>query len=424
MASFSCSSISYTTATPYNSPAANLTSCPTSTSEHSQTEVGGDLYLRTGSLTNSSRQQTLYRHVSIGSIQFHLDHEHITLRSKKLGSGAYGVVARIYNISTGVFDAIKRIIDPFSNPIETRRLSRELRILKKCNHPLILKLKDYYISPPSDDPQVTPDYYLLTEAFPSNLHKVTQSKQQFDKTHIKFFAYQLLCAIKYLHSASILHRDLKPSNILVNQNCEIRIADFGLSREAEDEELTQYVVTRWYRAPEIMLCNGIYSKAIDIWSIGCILAELLTKEPLFPGTDYISQLTLIIKLLGSPSEEDLSFVTNCRALKFLSQFQGERGSFAEFRKKLPSDTPPELFDLLRRLLTFNPEKRITAAEALEHPYFFDFRDPALEVVAEKPIKISNEINSLSKFLLEFPSKYFNREQYPQIFEASESKGSF
>jgi mitogen-activated protein kinase 1/3 len=116
---------------------------------------------------------------------------------------------------------------------------------------------------------------------------------------VQYFLYQLLWGLKYVHSANVLHRDLKPSNLLVNANCDLKIADFGLARTTSDTNfMTEYVVTRWYRAPELLLNCSEYTEAIDVWSVGCIFMELLNRKPLFPGKDYVQQLVLITEVLS------------------------------------------------------------------------------------------------------------------------------
>jgi mitogen-activated protein kinase 1/3 len=132
-------------------------------------------------------------------------------------------------------------------------------------------------------------------------------------THLQYFIYQTLRALKALHSADVIHRDLKPSNLLLNANCDLKVCDFGLARSVKTAEpsgtetgfMTEYVATRWYRAPEIMLTFKQYTKAIDVWSVGCILAEMLSGKPLFPGRDYHHQLTLILDVLGNISIVDV-----------------------------------------------------------------------------------------------------------------------
>lgn len=202
----------------------------------------------------------------------------------------------------------------------------------------------------------------------TDLHRVIYSKQILSDEHIKFFVYQTLCALKYLHSAGVLHRDLKPSNLLLNSDCDLKICDFGLARGIEKDEitLTEYVVTRWYRAPEIMLACSRYTNAIDMWACGCIMAELFGRKPLFPGTDYIHQLQIIAETVGTPQGEDLDFITSEKALAFIKGMQ--QHEHINFTTLYPKGNPEGL-NLLDKMLQFNPNKRISVQEALAHPYF-------------------------------------------------------
>jgi mitogen-activated protein kinase 1/3 len=157
----------------------------------------------------------------------------------------------------------------------------------------------------------------------TDLYKIIKSNQELSDEHYKFIFYQICRALLFLHSANIIHRDIKPSNVLINEDCIIKLCDFGLSRNLKEGEfaLTEYVVTRYYRAPEVMLCSHNYSKSIDIWSAGCSFAELLSKNYLFPGDNYLSQIKLIIDALGSPSDEDIQFITNSHAKNYVLSFQ-------------------------------------------------------------------------------------------------------
>lgn len=174
--------------------------------------------------------------------------------------------------------------------------------------------------------------------------------------------YQALRGLKCIHSANVIHRDLKPSNLLVNSDCALKICDFGLARGIMQDndpptgELTEYVVTRWYRAPEIMLACRKYEKAIDIWALGCIFAELLGRKPLFPGDNYIHQLKLIVDVLGNPIEEDTKFITSEKALKFINGLPKKAAT--NFQSMFPKANPLAI-DLLTKMLTFNPSKRYT-----------------------------------------------------------------
>lgn len=157
----------------------------------------------------------------------------------------------------------------------------------------------------------------------TDLFKIIKSQQNLSSDHFKFILYQLLRAVLYLHSADIIHRDIKPSNVLISEDCTIKLCDFGLSRGINSSlktDLTEYVVTRFYRAPEIMLCSHNYTKAIDVWSIGCTFGELLSQYYLFPGNNYLDQIKVIIDKLGSISDEDLDFIQNDQARNFVKGF--------------------------------------------------------------------------------------------------------
>uniref|UniRef100_A0A2K5U104 mitogen-activated protein kinase n=1 Tax=Macaca fascicularis TaxID=9541 RepID=A0A2K5U104_MACFA len=183
---------------------------------------------------------------------------------------------------------------------------------------------------------------------------------------------------QYIHSAGIIHRDLKPSNVAVNEDCELRILDFGLARQA-DEEMTGYVATRWYRAPEIMLNWMHYNQTVDIWSVGCIMAELLQGKALFPGSDYIDQLKRIMEVVGTPSPEVLAKISSEHARTYIQSLPPMP------QKDLSSifhGANPLAIDLLGRMLVLDSDQRVSAAEALAHAYFSQYHDPEDEPEAE------------------------------------------
>nr|KAF6496290.1 mitogen-activated protein kinase 11 [Rousettus aegyptiacus] len=196
--------------------------------------------------------------------------------------------------------------------------------------------------------------------------------------HVQFLVYQLLRGLKYIHSAGIIHRDLKPSNVAVNEDCELRILDFGLARQA-DEEMTGYVATRWYRAPEIMLNWMHYNQTVDIWSVGCIMAELLQGKALFPGGDYIDQLKRIMEVVGTPSPEVLAKMTSEHARTYVQSLPPvpQKDLRSIFR-----GANPLAVDLLGRMLVLDSDQRVSAAEALGHAYFSQYHDPDDEPEAE------------------------------------------
>lgn len=217
-----------------------------------------------------------------------------------VGSGAYGVVISASDTEREKNVAIKMVPKAFSDEIDAKRILREIKLLKHFQHDNIVSLID--MMPPNVSClENFNDVYLVTDLMETDLHRIIYSKQKLSSDHVQYFIYQLLRGLKYIHSCKVLHRDLKPSNLLVNSNCDLKICDFGLARgidfpmddgRAETMLLTEYVVTRWYRAPEIMLACHEYSFPVDVWSVGCIFAELILRKPLFPGDDYIDQVRL------------------------------------------------------------------------------------------------------------------------------------
>lgn len=219
--------------------------------------------------------------------------------TRVIGSGAYGVVISAHDTHLNSNVAIKMVPKAFQDEIDAKRILREIKLLKHLKHENIVGIVD--MMPPMmryvDDFN---DVYIVSELMETDLYRIIYSKQSLSLDHVQYFIYQVLRALKYIHSANVLHRDLKPSNLLVNSNCDLKVCDFGLARGILDSEqmrdttkrplLTEYVVTRWYRAPEIMLACHEYDKPVDVWSTGCILAELLARKPFFPGEDYIDQV--------------------------------------------------------------------------------------------------------------------------------------
>lgn len=211
-----------------------------------------------------------------------------------------------------------------------------------------------------------------------DMHQIIRLGQPLTDSHYQLFIYQVLCGLKYIHLADVLHRDLKPGNLLVNADCELKICDFGLARgfsedvEQNSQFMTEYVATRWYRAPEIMLSFSNYTKAIDIWSVGCILGELLGGKPLFRGKDYVDQLNQILMILGTPKEATLTKIGSVRAQNYVRSLPIMRR--VPFTELFPNANPLAL-DLLEKMLTLDPHQRITVEDALKHPYMSVWHDP-------------------------------------------------
>jgi mitogen-activated protein kinase 1/3 len=207
---------------------------------------------------------------------------------KVIGQGAYGVVCSAMDKLKNRKVAIKKVPNAFADLIDAKRIVREIKLLNFYNHENIVALLDV-LKPESRTG--FDDIYFVTDLMETDLHRVIYSQQDLTDDHVQYFMYQMLRGVLFIHSSSVIHRDLKPSNLLLNKNCDLKICDFGLARAlvAGNPEgiLTEYVVTRWYRAPEVILNASNYTKELDIWSVGCIMAELLGRTPLFPGNSFI-----------------------------------------------------------------------------------------------------------------------------------------
>lgn len=326
--------------------------------------------------------------------QFEIQSRYSLIRP--IGHGAYGVVISALDKKTGQKVAIKKISRAFEDPVDAKRILREIKLMKQFTHENIIRIID--IIPPPPSAEEFEDVYIVQDLMETDLHRIIYSRQPLTIDHIQYFIYQILRGLKYIHSANVLHRDLKPSNLLLRSNCDLKICDFGLARGIEDEAnggLTEYVVTRWYRAPEIMLACQEYTAAIDIWSVGCIFAELLARSPLFPGEDYIAQLRLICEKLGKPTDKDLDFVTSERARRFMNSLPNKAPApFTELFSAHKNEK--HALDLLHRMLEIHPKKRVTIEEALAHPFLESLHNVDDEPTHEKIFTFAFEHEDLSK----------------------------
>ncbi|KAF8311805.1 CMGC/MAPK/P38 protein kinase [Cantharellus anzutake] len=288
-----------------------------------------------------------------------------------VGMGEFNVNSSARDQLTESAVAIKKIMKPFGTPVLAKRTYRELKLLKHIQHENVRDL-----SPISCDRMLR---YFVTELLGTDLHRLLTSRP-LEKQFIQYFLYQILRGLKYVHSAGVVHRDLKPSNILVNENCDLKICDFGLAR-LQDPQMTGYVSTRYYRAPEIMLTWQKYDVAVDIWSTACIFAEMLEGKPLFPGKDHVNQFSIITELLGTPPDDVIESIASENTLRFVQSLpKRER---VPFRNKF-KNTDEDALDLLEKMLVFDPHKRINATEALSHSYVAPYHDPTDEPVAAEP----------------------------------------
>ncbi|XP_055760963.1 mitogen-activated protein kinase 11-like isoform X1 [Salvelinus fontinalis] len=321
-----------------------------------------------------------------------------------VGSGAYGSVCSAYDVRLRQKVAVKKLSRPFQSLIHSRRSYRELRLLKHMKHENVIGLLDVFS--PAASLEDFHEVYLVTNLMGADLNNIVKFQRLSDE-HVQFLIYQLLRGLKYIHSAGLIHRDLKPSNVAVNEDCELRvrpvtqppnssdnhnitspplgngyhhdnlclslpqILDFGLARQTDDE-MTGYVATRWYRAPEIMLNWMHYNQTVDIWSVGCIMGELLKGKVLFPGNDYIDQLKRIMEVVGTPTPDLLQKISSEHAQKYIQSlpFMPQQDLEKIFR-----GANPMAVDLLKRMLVLDCDGRISASEALSHPYFSQYHDP-------------------------------------------------
>uniref|UniRef100_F7GDW7 Mitogen-activated protein kinase 15 n=1 Tax=Callithrix jacchus TaxID=9483 RepID=F7GDW7_CALJA len=309
------------------------------------------------------------------------------LLRRRLGKGAYGIVWKAVDRRTGEVVAIKKIFDAFRDKTDAQRTFREITLLQEFGeHPNIISLLDVIRA------QNDRDIYLVFECMETDLNAVIRKGGLLQDVHVRCIFSQLLRATRFLHSGHIVHRDQKPSNVLLDANCTVKLCDFGLARSLRDlpegpegQALTEYVATRWYRAPEVLLSSHRYTLGVDMWSLGCILAEMLRGKPLFPGTSTLHQLELILETIPPPSEEDLlALGSGCRASVLHHLGSRPRRTLDAL---LPPDTSPEALDLLRRLLVFAPDKRLSATQALQHPYLQRFHCSSDEWARKEDVQL-------------------------------------
>ncbi|KAL5555056.1 hypothetical protein UlMin_037292 [Ulmus minor] len=282
---------------------------------------------------------------------------------EKIGEGTYGVVYKARDRLSNETIALKKIrLEQEDEGVPSTAI-REISLLKEMQHGNIVKLQDVVHSEKR--------LYLVFEYLDLDLKKHMDSSPEFakDPHQIKMFLYQILRGIAYCHSHRVLHRDLKPQNLLIDRRTNaLKLADFGLARAfgIPVRTFTHEVVTLWYRAPEILLGSRHYSTPVDVWSVGCIFAEMVNQRPLFPGDSEIDELFKIFRILGTPNEDTWPGVTSLPDFK---------SAFPKWPSKDLAAVVPNLpsagVDLLCRMLCLDPSKRITARSALEHEYFKD-----------------------------------------------------
>ncbi|KAF5477567.1 hypothetical protein F2P56_004193 [Juglans regia] len=290
------------------------------------------------------------------------------MAERVVGTGSFGVVFQAKCLETGEAVAIKKVLQ------DRRYKNRELQIMRGLDHPNVVQLKHCFFSTTDKD-----ELYLnlVLEYISETVYRVSKQyikmNQNMPIIYVQLYAYQICRALNYLHHVvGVCHRDIKPQNLLVNpHNHQLKICDFGSAKMlVPGEPNISYICSRYYRAPELIFGATEYTTAIDMWSVGCVLAELLLGQPLFPGEIGVDQLVEIIKILGTPTREEIK----CMNPNY-NEFKFPRIKAHPWHKIFHKRMPPEAVDLVSRLLQYSPSLRCTALEACTHPFFDDLRDP-------------------------------------------------
>jgi len=291
-----------------------------------------------------------------------------------VGQGVYGVACLARDTVADEECTIKKIEGIFEHLTAAKRTLRELRLLRHLRHENLMELRSVFLPGAKGDFE---DIYVISEIMETDLASILKGTQMLSDEQNQYLLYQILRGMKYVHSAAVIHRYLEPRNLLVNSRCDLRICDFGLAQVGFKDKgfqtcpMTEYVSKRWYRAPEV-LCSWVnYDSAIDVWSIGCVFAEMLVLRPLFPGGNSQRLLKLIVALLGTPSSEELDAIPSEQCRRFIDSMPYSEGKCRE----VFSEVPEETLDLLRMMLQFSPRNRATVPRALEHPYMGEFFCP-------------------------------------------------
>lgn len=294
-----------------------------------------------------------------------------------IGNGSFGIVYQATVIETGETVAIKKVLQ------DRRFKNRELQIMNMLNHPDVVNLKHCFYSKGDKD-----DIFLnlVMEYIPDTIHRTlrnhTKAKKLIPIMYTKVYMYQICRSIAYIHSLGICHRDIKPQNLLLNTKTHaVRLCDFGSAKIlVKGEANVSYICSRYYRAPELVFEATEYTTKIDVWSLGCVMAELLLGNPLFPGDSGVDQLIEIIKILGTPSKEEIKAMNpNHTAFKF-PQIRPH-----PWQKVFRNKASPASIDLVSKFLRYKPKERLDPFEALAHEFFDELREPDIQLPNGKPL---------------------------------------
>jgi len=295
-----------------------------------------------------------------------------------IGNGSFGVVYQATVIETGETVAIKKVLQ------DRRFKNRELQVMGMLDHPSVVSLKHCFYSKGEKPDDIFLN--LVMEYIPETIHRTlrnhTKAKKLIPIMYTKVYMYQVCRAIAYIHSLGICHRDIKPQNLLLNTRThDVKLCDFGSAKILiKGEPNVAYICSRYYRAPELVFEATEYNTKIDVWSLGCVMAELLLGNPLFPGDSGVDQLIEIIKILGTPSKEEIKAMNpNHTSFKF-PQIKAH-----PWHKVFRNKAPPQAVDLVSKFLRYKPESRVDPFEALAHPFFDELREPNARLPNSKPL---------------------------------------
>ncbi|KAF8372746.1 pmk-3, partial [Pristionchus pacificus] len=345
----------------------------------------------------------------VSTLNFHIPHGYDDTGIEYLGGGSYGNVAKARAVIRGdgriATVAIKKMHHPFGSVNTARRVFREIRLLQLMRHDNVIRAVDLYS--PDKNLASFGEMYVVTEYAGPTLYEVLKNQREMGVVHlqlehVKFILYQLLRGLKYIHSANVMHRDLKPSNLSLTSSCDLTVLDFGLARTVEQvpHGMSTYVMTRWYRSPEVIYWKiGSYDKQADVWSVGCIAAEMLIGHPLFPGESTNQQYDMITALCGAPDPELLHKISQIednnngmirQVIERLSLGRQRKDFFQYFRSFVP-DLPDDAISFIDQLLQLDPERRLTVEQALQHPYLVEYRDEKDEPTVAEPYTLEDNV---------------------------------
>eukprot|EP00184_Porphyridium_aerugineum_P007347 CAMPEP_0184707374 /NCGR_PEP_ID=MMETSP0313-20130426/37237_1 /TAXON_ID=2792 /ORGANISM="Porphyridium aerugineum, Strain SAG 1380-2" /LENGTH=424 /DNA_ID=CAMNT_0027168949 /DNA_START=737 /DNA_END=2011 /DNA_ORIENTATION=- len=341
--------------------------------------IGGDI------TNNTNNNSNVGGGGAGGGAQGSAQKEHKNMESisysaaKVVGNGSFGVVFQATVCETGEIVAIKKVLQ------DRRFKNRELQIMRSLDHPNVVSLKHcFYSSGDGNDDDVYLN--LVLEFVPETVYRISKHysklKKPMPSIYVKLYMFQLLRSLAYIHSLGICHRDIKPQNLLLDPSAHIlKLCDFGSAKRLEKGEPNiSYICSRYYRAPELIFGATEYSTAIDVWSAGCVMAELLLGHPLFPGDSGVDQLVAIIKILGTPSKEEI------RAMNpEYKEFKFPQIAPIEWARVFRNRADDLAIDMISKLLVYDPTHRYHPYDALAHPYFDELRDPTAQLLNSKPL---------------------------------------